>query len=94
MQTAVDLQSIIVQSKNFVQSEVDGEFTMMNVETGRYYGLRSIGARIWRLIEEPIPVVQVCERLRAEYDVEAAQCEKDVLEFTSSMVEAGLILTQ
>jgi hypothetical protein len=88
---AVDLNSIVVQGREQVSAEVDGEVVMMSVAQGNYYGLAGIGGRIWELIAEPRRVSEVCQALVAEYRVDRATCEADALRFLNDMADHGLI---
>jgi hypothetical protein len=86
----IDLRTIVVRSDNLLFSHIEGEVSMMSVETGKYYGLTSVGARIWSLLEQPMSVAQVCERLMAEYRVDRTRCEGDVLQVFRRMVDEGV----
>ena len=64
----------------------------MSVETGRYYTLSHVSARIWGLVERHARVSDVCDRLAREYDVELALCQTEVLEFVRGLYEEGLVV--
>jgi hypothetical protein len=68
-----------------------GELVMLSVGAGRYYGLNSVGARIWELLETPMTVAQICDRLCEEYKVEAQECETEVLRFANELVYNGIV---
>lgn len=92
MAATVDLQSVLMRAADLVHSEVDGEVTMMNVDTGRYYGLSSkVAADIWRLLQQPVKVQQICEQLMQEYRVEPERCEREVLAFLQRMSDEGVV---
>ena len=42
---------MIKHSDNQVNSEVDNELVLMNIEKGRYYVFGDVEVEIWRLIE-------------------------------------------
>jgi hypothetical protein len=88
---AIDLRTVLVRSRDLVSSDVDGEISMMNVETGKYYGLASVGARIWALLAQPTDVQSVCDRLMREYRVDRTTCEQDVLRFLEHMAAEGVV---
>ncbi len=83
--------SIVVVSKDQMASDVGGETVILGLAAGRYYGLDAVGARVWQLIQTPAPVADVCRTIVAEYEVEPAQCETDVLALLRKMVDAGLV---
>jgi hypothetical protein len=46
---------------------------------------------IWQLINGQTTARELVEAVRNEYDVEAAEAEKDVVDFLRSLEDAGLI---
>jgi hypothetical protein len=90
---AVNAQTMLVRSPQLVHSAVDGEISMMHVETGKYYGLASVGAKIWGLLAEPMTVQAICDRLMNEYRIDRATCEADVLRFAERMAAEGVVTT-
>ncbi|MFW5944368.1 MAG: lasso peptide biosynthesis PqqD family chaperone [Bacteroidota bacterium] len=83
--------SYIKRNKEVFASEIDEEVVMMNVDTGKYYGMDTVGSRIWELIAEEIQVKDVIGKLMEEYDVEEEQCKNDVLEFLNELYENKLV---
>lgn len=59
-----------------------------------YYGLNEVGASIWQLLQQPKTVANLCDAILEEYEVEAAQCEADVLVLLQELIEAQLIVVQ
>jgi hypothetical protein len=90
---AIDTRTLLVRSRELVHSAVDGEISMMNVETGKYYGLASVGAKIWTFLAEPMTVQAICDRLMSEYRIDRPTCEADVLRFVERMVAEGVVTT-
>jgi hypothetical protein len=88
------IESTIERSKEIIASEVENELVMMSLENGKYYGIDSIGGDIWKMLEQPIKVSEICEHLMKEYNVEAPTCENDVLKFLEQLKQQGLIYIQ
>jgi len=88
---AIALQNTVAQSSDPICAEVDGEVVMMSIAKGNYYGLDAVGGRIWQLLAAPVTVASVCETLLAEFAVERATCEADVLRFLEDLQVQGLI---
>ncbi|HEX7809715.1 MAG TPA: PqqD family peptide modification chaperone [Thermoanaerobaculia bacterium] len=84
----------MVVSREQMASDIGGETVILGLTVGRYYGLDAVGARIWQLIQSPAVVSDVTRTLVAEYDVDAARCESDVLRLLDSMAAAGLVEVQ
>ena len=62
-----------------------------DLKAGVYFGLGSLGGRIWALIQEPKTVAQIKDAILREYDVEPGQCERDVLALLQELVAENLI---
>ena len=56
-----------------------------------YKGLDPVGARIWKLIQSPRTVQEVCETLLEGFEVEAEHCEKDLIVILQEFAKNGLI---
>jgi hypothetical protein len=85
------MESRVVLSKDQVASDMEGETTILNLKSGVYFGLDSIGAQIWQLIQEPKTLAQIRDVLKAEYDVAPAQLEADIRELLEQLAEQGLV---
>ena len=48
--TNIQLDSIIVRNVELLDSEIDGEIVMMNIESGKYFGMNKVGSEIWKMI--------------------------------------------
>jgi hypothetical protein len=91
MQRAIGADTLIRRSEELVASDLEGETVMMSIRSGMYYGLDSIGSRLWQLIEQPRSVSELCDILLKEYDVERAQCERDVIALLNEMHGEGIV---
>lgn len=87
----VPLNIIVVQGKGNIVSDMDGEKVMLSIQKGKYYNLGEMGGRIWDLMERPISVTQLVSLLITEYEVEQAECEKQVVCFCKQLLEEDLI---
>ncbi|MBI5800766.1 MAG: PqqD family protein [Verrucomicrobia bacterium] len=63
----------------------------MSIANGAYYGLDPVGSRIWELIAERRRVGAICEQLLAEFAVDRAKCETQVLAFLHRLANDGLL---
>ena len=87
----IDLQTALARSEGILYSEVDGDVTMMSVETGKYYSLSDVGARIWALLERPMSPEQICNQLMVEYRVDRERCEGEVISVMRQMASEGIV---
>jgi hypothetical protein len=86
--------SVIGASAGQVSCDLQGEAAILNVNAGVYYGLDGVGARIWQLLQQPIRVRDLCDRIVAEFEVERERCEGDVIVLAGELAAAGLITVQ
>jgi len=71
---------------------VGDETVLLDLESGLYFGLDNVGQCIWETVSEGKDLGETVDAVVAEYDVDKAQAEADVLEFTSKLVERGLLV--
>jgi hypothetical protein len=67
------------------------ETVILDLTSGTYYGLDVLGARVWSLIEQPKSLGSIRDAIVADYDVDVATCERDILAFLDQMQSVGLI---
>ena len=87
----IDEQTYVKRNNEAFANEIDGEAAMMNIQTGKYYGLDEIGSRIWELMEQKIQVKAIIDQLKKEYDVSEQQCKTDVLNLLNELKTNQLI---
>lgn len=87
----ISVESVVGQAANQISSDLAGEVVILNLQSGVYYGLDAIGARIWNLIQEPLPLKDILAVLLDEYEVEPARCESDLLNMIEQLIAKGLI---
>ncbi len=72
------LSEIWVRSEGLITASMDGETLMLDAETGVYYGLDPVGARIWEYLASPVTIPDLVRRLEEHYEVETERCIRDV----------------
>ena len=88
---AITRESVVRASSNQVSSTVEGEAVILELRNGGYYGLDPVGTSVWKLIQDPIRVTDLCAAIVGEFDVTPARCETDVLALLRSLDEVGLV---
>jgi hypothetical protein len=84
-------EDVIAQGEEQVSTLVDRRAVIMSVDNGKYYNLDDIGSEIWTLIEKPVSVGYLCDRLMQKFEVEPATCEADVLALLDRLLKQDLI---
>ena len=89
--TALDAASRLILSKDQMSCDLAGEAAIVNLKNGVYYGLDTVGARVWNLMREPVTLETILESLLDVYAVERATLEPDVRLFLHQLAEQGLV---
>ena len=74
-----------------VSSDAGGETVILNLETGQYHGLESVGSRAWGLLAEGTTVARIHAVLCQEFDVDADTCRDDLMHLLRDLAERGLV---
>jgi hypothetical protein len=78
-------------SKDVLTQELQDETVLLDLDSENYFGLDSVGTRIWQLLNEGQDEVAIVNTLLDEYEVEREVLEKDISGLLSRLNEAGLI---
>ncbi|MCG9889785.1 MAG: PqqD family peptide modification chaperone [Thermosynechococcaceae cyanobacterium MS004] len=84
-------ETVVVASPDQVSSDLAGESVILNLKTGTYYGLNSVGNSVWLLIQDPKSVREICEAITQEYEVDLQTCEQDIQVLLVDLLSAQLI---
>ena len=84
-------RALIQRSDRQVSCPLRDEAAILNMATGKYYGLDAVGAMIWQRIERPASFGEIHAALVSEYDVAPACAEQDLERLVHELVEAGLV---
>lgn len=85
-------QKIKLKSPDIIDSKIDDELVMIDINNGNYYGINKLGCVIWELIKsDEVTVSQVCDRLQERFEVPRDICEKETLSFLEVLLNHQLI---
>ena len=87
-------QSILVAVDGLSFAQLDGEAIVLDVHSGRYFGLNQMGTHIMELMKQPMRVEQIKRVLLEEFEVELATVEEEVMAFLEKMTHHRLIRIQ
>jgi Coenzyme PQQ synthesis protein D (PqqD) len=91
MDQPLSASSIVGATRDHVSCSLGDEAAILNMKNTVYYGLNPVGTRVWDLVQQARSVGEIRDALLDEYDVEAEQCERDLLDLLQKMREQGLI---
>lgn len=79
-------------SPNVIFRELEGEAVLLDLGSGRYFGLNAVGTRIWMLLEAGSTVPEAAAVVGAEFDADAGQVAQDVAELVAELSARGLLV--
>ena len=83
--------SVVAISARQISSAMGAEQAILQLDSGKYFGLNPVGARVWQLAAEPRKVSEILATLLAEYEVPADRCRADLLALLQKLQAAGLV---
>ena len=84
-------ESVVVAAEGQAACDLAGEAVILNLASGIYFGLEGVGARVWELVQDPLPVGDIHHTLTGEYEVDADTCLRDLFALLEELRGAGLI---
>src|SRR3989442_15622667 len=69
------------------------EAVLLNLSSGVYFGLDSVGTRMWQLMSEHGSTEKDVETLLTQYEVEEGQLRPDLDNLIQQLSEKGLVKT-
>ena len=88
---SISLDSVVVQSEDQVSADMGGEVALMSIQNNYYCCLNETSGRIWKLIEQPCCIRDICSVLQSEFDVRRDECETQVLAHLTELVGGNLV---
>lgn len=89
----ITLDQKFAASEDVVSREVSGEMVLLDLASGQYFGLDTVGSRIWELLSDKAQSLgELCDAIEAEYDAPRAVIESDIIALAGDLTERGLIV--
>lgn len=89
----VTLSTRLVARTELLSCQVGDDGTvLLDPATGTYLGLDGSAAVIWARLAHTSTVRDLCDAVLAEFEVEAEQCERDVLTFVDDLLRRNLVV--
>jgi len=70
---------------------VRDEMALLNLDTGVYFGLNEVGARMWELVAEHGRLQLIAEQMEKEYDVDPVRLRRDLLRLVDELMAKKLL---
>jgi hypothetical protein len=79
------------RSDDWVGSEIDDSFVMVNIDSGNYVALNVTANAVWQALETPSSEDELVRVLTAKYEVDEEQCRASVTSLLGKMSEMALV---
>jgi hypothetical protein len=79
------------RTDNWVGSQIDDAFVMIDIDVGSYLSLNRSATEIWSALEQPVTAAAIVERLTGRFDVPADAAAASVERTLGNLLSKGLI---
>jgi hypothetical protein len=83
--------SVQVNSGDIIFQEMQGEAVLLNLKTGIYFGLDSVGVRAWQLLELGGPLSGVVDTIVGEFEVSREEFTEHLLSLLAELESHSLV---
>lgn len=83
--------ALVKRADRFVETEIDGETVVMELETGDFFSLSGSALSIWQLIDGTRDRTALVAAVAAEYCVTEAQLAGEIDAFVADLKAAKLV---
>src|SRR5688500_13482907 len=84
----------VVAVRETVFSDLGNEIAILNLRSGKYFGLNPVGAFVWNLIQEKRTIEDICNQVVDAYDVPRDRFETDLHNLLSELLAEDLIVVE
>ena len=89
---SITLDSVVLRKDSgLMGGEMGNETVLMDMNTGDYLGLNSVGSSIWKMLATPTKVADICGQLQTEYDIDDATCQAETLKYLGTLDEENIL---
>lgn len=90
----IDFASRITIPSDVLFQELSGESVLLDLNSGKYFGLNEVGTRIWSVLSEHQNITDTLSIIMDEYDVDRESLSKDLVNLLENLARNGLILIE
>ncbi|MEE2785590.1 MAG: PqqD family protein [Pseudomonadota bacterium] len=87
----MNLEIKLTIPQQVISRQTGDEMVLLDLESGLYFGVDGVGQRIWETFAEGRNLEEAIAVVVAEYEVDQAQAQADVIAFVRNLVDRGLL---
>ena len=91
---SITTDSTIRAATHLAIADLGDEAVLLDSESGNYFGLNEVAARILALAQQEATVDEIVDALLEEYEVDRSHLTRDVLSFVHDLESNGLIIVE
>lgn len=88
---SLDYSAKIAIPDSVLMQELDGEAVLLNLDSGKYFGLDEVGTRMWQLLQSSASIQVAFDQILDEYEVEPGQLRSDLEGLIAELTAEKLI---
>ena len=92
LESDMDLDTKLTVPPQVMSRLVGDETVLLDLASGIYFGLDGVGKRIWESVADGNSLGEAVDVIVAEYELEEAQAQADVIAFANQLIERGLFV--
>jgi len=79
------------KTDSFVETEVDGEPVLMQIENGYFFTLNETAEAIWTRIDGQSNLTEIISAVAASFDITTDTCKAHITDFVQELVDNELV---
>ncbi len=85
---------LIKRPERFVETDIDDEVVVMDLDSGNFFSLKDTALEIWRLVDGSRTSADIVAEIAAAYDLTESELAADIAAFLDQAQAAGLLEAQ
>lgn len=86
-----DPETVFKPTQNVAWRDVNNEIVILDLKSGEYYTLNSVGQFIWKTAMQNMPLTAIKQALIDEFNVDPERAEQDLQAFITAMIKEGML---
>jgi len=86
----VKLTDRVARSAQTAAETTPDDMLVLDLRSGRYYGLGEVGGFIWRRLDGERDLEEIARATAVHFAVEPERAARDLVEFIAQLIESGL----
>ena len=91
--SVIDVNTIVARAEHVFWHCIDDEAILLNIHSGMYYTLNTVGCDIWKTLDGKRDVRELGEELCQHYTIDPQQAKQDLLALFDELRQEDLVVT-